>query len=93
MGKSIANSLVGEFTNHFIGCTYCPPIIPPMSNQFNLSILDDKQVSSELKRSLDGRLPNAGQPVCVEILMNTAEVRTPLELGHYYTARLGHNWG
>ena len=47
----------------------------PTSMQFNLSILDDKQVAMELKRSLEGRLPAAGRPVCVEILMDTSEVR------------------
>ena len=48
--------------------------VVPVLIQFNLSILDDKQVLVELKRSLEGRLPEAGQPVCVEILMDTAEV-------------------
>ena len=43
-------------------------------NQFNLAIPDDKQVSGELKRSLEGKLPEPGQPVCVEILMDTQEV-------------------
>jgi autophagy-related protein 13 len=46
---------------------------PRGNDWFNLSIPDDKQVSSELKRSLEGRLPAPGQPVCVEILMDTAE--------------------
>ncbi|CAI8024889.1 Autophagy-related protein 13 [Geodia barretti] len=46
---------------------------PHGNDWFNLSILDDKQVTVELKRSLEGRLPEAGQPVCVEILMETSE--------------------
>ena len=35
-------------------------------------------MSGELKRSLEGKLPEAGQPVCIEILMDTSEV-------HVYT--------
>ena len=31
-------------------------------------------MSGELKRSLEGKLPEAGQPVCIEILMDTSEV-------------------
>ena len=34
----------------------------------------------ELKRSLEGHLPEAGQPVCVEILMETSEVYTLWQL-------------
>ena len=44
------------------------------TSQFNLSILDDKQVSSELKRSLEGRIPSPDQPVCIEIQMETPGV-------------------
>ncbi len=39
--------------------------------QFNLSLPDDKQVSAELKRSLEGRLPEQDCPVCLEIIMDT----------------------
>ena len=42
--------------------------------QFNLSITDDKQVSGELKKTLDGRLPERDHPVCIEIQMETLEV-------------------
>ena len=51
--------------------------------QFNMSIVDDKQVSSELKRSLEGKLPEPGRPVSVEILMDTAEVWSDAT-GHVY---------
>ena len=43
-------------------------------DQFNVTITDDKQVSSELKRSLEGRLPQPEQPVTLEIQMETLEV-------------------
>ena len=39
-----------------------------------MTIADDKQVSSELKRSLEGRLPQPEQPVTLEIQMETLEV-------------------
>ena len=39
-----------------------------------MTITDDKQVSSELKRSLEGRLPQPEQPVTLEIQMETLEV-------------------
>ena len=39
-----------------------------------MSIPDDKQVNSELKRSLEGRIPQPGQPVTLEIQMETQEV-------------------
>ena len=42
--------------------------------QFNVTIPDDKRVSSELKRSLEGRLPQPEQPVTLEIQMETLEV-------------------
>ena len=44
------------------------------SEQFNVTISDDKRVSSELKRSLEGRLPQPEQPVTLEIQMETLEV-------------------
>lgn len=43
--------------------------------QFNVTVQDDKQVSNELKRSLEGRIPQQDCPVCVEISMETLEVR------------------
>ena len=43
--------------------------------QFNLSIVDDKQVSGELKKTLGGRLPERNNPVCIEIQMETVEVQ------------------
>jgi hypothetical protein len=43
-------------------------------DQFNVTIGDDKHVSSELKRSLEGRLPQPEQPVTLEIQMETLEV-------------------
>ena len=39
-----------------------------------MTIQDDKQVNSELKRSLEGRLPQQDCPVSVEISMETLEV-------------------
>ena len=39
-----------------------------------MTISDDKRVSSELKRSLEGRLPQPEQPVTLEIQMETLEV-------------------
>ena len=42
--------------------------------QFNVTVVDEKQVSSELKHSLEGRLPQQDSPVCVEISMETLEV-------------------
>ena len=41
-----------------------------------MTVVDDKQVSSELKRSLEGRLPQPQQPVTLEIQMETLEVLT-----------------
>lgn len=42
----------------------------PHGNEwFNVTVLDDKQVMSELKHSLEGRLPQQDSPVCVEISM------------------------
>ena len=46
--------------------------------QFNVNVPDDKQVSSELKRSLEGRIPQSGQPVTLEIQMETQEVKSDL---------------
>jgi len=43
---------------------------------FNLAVPDDKQVSSEMKRSLEGRIPQPDQPVCIEIQMETPEGNT-----------------
>ena len=39
-----------------------------------MTISDNKQVTSELKRSLEGRLPQPEQPVTLEIQMETLEV-------------------
>ena len=41
--------------------------------QFNLAIPDDKQVTVELKHSLEGRLPEQDCPVCLEITMDTTD--------------------
>ena len=48
--------------------------VPFYLEQFNVTISDDKRVSSELKRSLEGRLPQPEQPVTLEIQMETLEV-------------------
>lgn len=44
------------------------------NSQFNVTIQDEKQVSNELKKSLEGKLPQPDRPVCVEISMETLEV-------------------
>ena len=41
-----------------------------------MTVLDDKQVMSELKHSLEGRLPQQDSPVCVEISMEIEVSRT-----------------
>lgn len=40
---------------------------------FNLAIPEDKQVTAEMKRSLEGKLPQPELPCCTEILMETPE--------------------
>ncbi|XP_064387865.1 autophagy-related protein 13-like [Halichondria panicea] len=45
--------------------------VPTGNDWFNLSLPDDKQVSAELRRSLEGRLPEQDCPVCLEIIMDT----------------------
>ena len=50
-----------------------PPTHTLHTYQFNLAIQDDKQVSVELKRSLEGKLPDQDQPVSIEIEMTTAD--------------------
>ena len=50
--------------------------------QFNVTVPDEKRVSSELKRSLEGRLPQPEQPVTLEIQMETLEVSNGYECVH-----------
>lgn len=46
-------------------------------------------MSSSLKHSLEGRLPQQDSPVCVEISMENLEVRT---YNNGYSERTTHQW-
>ncbi|XP_065883818.1 autophagy-related protein 13-like [Dysidea avara] len=47
--------------------------IPNGADWFNLSLMEDRETSEEVKRKLEGRLPTLDVPVCIEISLKTTE--------------------
>ena len=73
MGKALKSKpLFNTYIHHHLSLSLSLPL--SLLIQFNVTISDDKHVNSELKRSLEGRLPQPGQPVTLEIHMETQEV-------------------
>lgn len=47
--------------------------VPRGVEWFNLSLMEDKETASEMKKKLEGKLPSLDAPVCIEISLKTPE--------------------